>query len=69
MSTKFVINDKVDAPSPDSTGTTVMRGTVVGVDGRKVAVDFERNSSDVWVYDVTELDMINVDSDKVKSND
>ena len=57
--TAFQQGDYVIAPAPDGDKTQLLQGVIMGKTRRKVAVDFGRNSSDVWVYDVTEIKPFN----------
>lgn len=51
----FLVGDRVLAPSPDLNSSSILEGIITGKDRRKVAVNFERNDSDTWTYDTTEL--------------
>lgn len=54
MPNVFKVGDRVLAPNPDSL-SKVLPGVITGKDRRRVSVDFGRNNSDIWPYDVTEL--------------
>lgn len=54
MSSIFQIGDRVLAPNPDNL-SHLIEGVITGKTRRRVTVDFGRNLSDVWPYDVTEL--------------
>lgn len=54
------VGDKVLAPNP--LGGQDLVGFIVGKDRWKLAVDFERNSSDVWTYAVGEVTLFEVAS-------